>query len=71
LADVEKALEKPVVKEQLRLLRLRNSHPAFDGGAFSIESEGEKLKMAWEKDGHSISLKADLKEKTYEINILD
>lgn len=71
LAEVGKALEKPVVTEQLRLLRLRNTHPAFFDGNFSAESEGTKLTMSWEKDGKSISLKADLKEKTYEINILD
>ncbi len=71
LVDVEKALEKPVVKEQLRLLKLRNTHPAFEGGAFKAESDGSHLSMSWEKDGKSISLKADLKEKTYEINILD
>ncbi len=71
LVDVEKALEKPVVKEQLRLLKLRNTHPAFEGGAFKAESDGAHLSMSWEKDGKSISLKADLKEKNYEINILD
>lgn len=71
LVDVEKALEKPVVKEQLRLLKLRNTHPAFEGGAFKAESDGAHLSMIWEKDGKSISLKADLKEKNYEINILD
>jgi sucrose phosphorylase len=70
ISDVEKALEKPVVKEQLRLLRLRNTHPAFDGGDFSVESEGALLTMSWKKDEQAITLKADLKEKTYEIDIL-
>ncbi len=31
LAEIDEALDRPVVQRQLDLIRLRNSHPAFDG----------------------------------------
>ena len=56
-AQVKEAMEKEVVQEQLELLRLRNSHPAFSSDA-EITVKGED----W------IRLNADLKEKTFTID---
>lgn len=66
--DVEKGLQDPTVREQLELLRLRYTHPAFDFDAnISISGEGNLFCISWEKEGNRISLKADLKKMTYEI----
>lgn len=66
--DVEKGLQDPTVHEQLELLRLRYTHPAFDFDAnISISGEGNLFCISWEKEGNRISLKADLKKMTYEI----
>ena len=50
LEEIEQSVKKNVVKRLMDLIRLRNSHPAFNG-AFSVGSCGDKdLVLAWEKD---------------------
>jgi sucrose phosphorylase len=45
--EVTSALQKPVVQALLRLIRLRNTHPAF-GGAFETAGEVDaKLMLRW------------------------
>jgi hypothetical protein len=39
-AEVSAALRRPVVKRLLELVRLRNSHPAFDG-SLGVETDGQ------------------------------
>ena len=67
--EIADEVERPVVKELLRLMELRNAHPAFDvegdievtcgeGGAFTVRrTSGD----AWAQ------LDADLKEHAYRI----
>ena len=51
-----------MVKEQLKLLKLRNSCPAFDWNAkITSEAEGETLTIRWEYEAHEAVLKANLK----------
>ena len=55
------ALARPVVRDQLTLLRMRNLCPAFDFDAsFTCAQEGSALRMTWEKDGMRACLDADL-----------
>ena len=68
LADIEEALKKDVVKKQLELLNLRNTHPAFGfDSKFSASADGDKLYLSWEKEGHAASLTANLSDYTFEI----
>ena len=61
-------LEKPVVKKQLELLRLRNTNPAFGFDAnLTLEQEGSVLTFTWENNGNKIALKADFATCDYEI----
>jgi sucrose phosphorylase len=67
--EIAAEVERPVVKELLRLMELRNTHPAFDvegdmevtcgeDGAFSIHRTAGD---AWAR------LDANLKDHTYEV----
>ena len=68
-ADVAAALKRDIVKEQLDLLRFRNTCPAFAcDSTFSCSSDGSGLTMQWEKDGHTAILEADLAAKAYRIS---
>ena len=68
LSDVQEALKKDVVKKQLELLKLRNTHPAFGFDSdFSMECEGTKLSISWKKGSDRITLKADFKDNSYNI----
>ena len=68
-AQVKEAMEKEVVQEQLELLRLRNSHPAFSSDAeITVKGDGPLLTIRWQKGEDWIRLNADLKEKTFTID---
>lgn len=67
--DVEEGLKNPVVQKQLELLRLRNTHPAFDFDAtISIEGENNRFSIKWEKDAEWIQLDCDLETMEYSIS---
>jgi sucrose phosphorylase len=59
-AEVVAALDRPVVQRLLRLIRFRNTHPAF-GGVFSSEQGQGRLRLAWEKEGQCCRLSVDLR----------
>lgn len=60
VAEVEQALGRPVVARLHELVRLRNTHPAFDG-SLSVEStESGRLRLTWRNDGSSCSLDVDV-----------
>ena len=58
-AAVEVALTQPVVRRLLELVRLRNSHPAFDG-ALTVTSDGASIRMAWAHGASGASLDVDV-----------
>ena len=60
LDEVEVALNQPVVRRLLELVRLRNSHPAFDGDLHVGHDGDSKLHLRWEQDSASCSLRVDL-----------
>ena len=78
-AEVEAALRRPVVQRILRLIRLRNEHPAFDGefAVETIESPPEDitsagsgpsvLSLSWRSGEHSCRLSVDVSAITGEV----
>lgn len=65
----EEALSRDIVKKQIELLKLRNSHPAFSPDAeISVKADGSRLQITWRHNGAEASLDADLKAVTYTIN---
>lgn len=65
---IDGLLKNPCVLEQLDLLRLRSTHPAF-GFDSELETggEGSTLELTWRKGGEWVSLHADLAKATYSI----
>jgi sucrose phosphorylase len=60
LTDIEAGLKRPVVLDQLELIRLRNNSPAFGGEMEIIESESHILHIVWRHPDATATLKADL-----------
>ncbi len=59
-AEVEAALQRPVVQALHRLIRHRNEHPAF-GGTFALESgPAHILTLTWTHDTQRSTLDVDL-----------
>lgn len=60
LPEIEEAVRRPVVQRLLRLLRLRNTHPAFGGTFRVLESDAGTLRLSWSKADRRCSLEVDL-----------
>ena len=65
LNDVEEGLKKPVVLDQLDLMRLRNTSPAFLGELEIAETEQHLLHLTWRNGGTSATLRADLRDHSF------
>lgn len=66
--EIEKALEKDVVKKQLEMLRFRSLFRAFSFDSnIKVESNGSVMTFTWEKDGYVATLMADLANMIFEI----
>lgn len=65
---IDGLLQNPCVLEQLDLLRLRSTHPAFGfDSELEIGGEGSTLELTWRKGGEWVSLHADLAKASYSI----
>jgi sucrose 6(F)-phosphate phosphorylase len=65
--EIGDAIQKPVVKRLLQLIRFRNGHPAFDG-QFGLEaSTDSEIRMTWKHGTHSCRLHVDLETRKTEI----
>lgn len=60
LAELSTALERPMVKRLVELIRLRNSHPAFNGECFVESASRNILSLKWKLGSHWINLNVDL-----------
>jgi sucrose phosphorylase len=58
-AEVSAALDSPMVNRLLELIRIRNSHPAFNGKFIAESPSGGLLIMGWTLDDHWIRLRVD------------
>lgn len=68
LEQIDAGLQNPVVQEQLKLLRLRASHPAFaPDAAVEIQGAGSQFSICWRTPQTAITLACDLEHLTYEI----
>jgi sucrose phosphorylase len=69
--EVEAALERPVVRRLAALLRLRNTHPAFDGSCELLDGEGPELVLRWRAGDDVAELRADVAARTMRIELRD
>jgi sucrose phosphorylase len=68
LNDVENGLKTDIVKNQLRLIRLRNTSKAFLGSLKINDSSEDEIDMIWSNEAHFVSLKANLKTFKFTIS---
>ena len=59
-AEVEQAVRRPVVAALLRLIRFRNTHPAF-AGDFTVSGAGTAIAATWTAGPERAVLNADLR----------
>ena len=70
--DIEKGLQKQVVKDQLKLLRMRNTFPVFAREAdITAEARGSELELTWIGKTQSARLQADLATCAFTAKVWD
>ena len=60
--ELQEALERPVVRAQLALLRLRRTHAAFQGRFQVVAAAADRLEMVWTNGPASARLEVNLAE---------
>ena len=65
--DIEDGLKRAVVQNQLTLLRLRNTSPAFNGNLVILDTDEHSLHMRWESNEFSATLFADLRDYKFKV----
>lgn len=67
LDTITKGLKTDIVKNQLKLIRLRNTSKAFSGNLKINESLENEIDVVWKNNGHMAQLNANL--KTYKFTV--
>lgn len=65
--EVLQGLHKPVVEQLCRLIRFRNTHPAFNGDFFLNDSAAETIEIRWKNEGETAALNIDFSTKSFKI----
>ena len=66
--DIAQGLERAIVLDQLELMRLRNTSPAFNGQLTVSDTEEHCLSLSWKHENCVASLNADLRTYSFSIN---
>lgn len=70
-SDIEQGLKRPVVRDQIDLIRLRNTSPAFNGELEIGDSAQHLLQLTWKKGPNRATLKANLRNHSFTIEYQD
>ncbi len=65
--DIDAGLTRPVVLDQLEMIRLRNTSEAFDGALDIVATEPHRLMLRWQNGATTAVLEADLAAETFVI----
>ena len=71
ISDVEQGLKQRVVQDQLQLMKLRNTSPAFGGELEITNTAAHLLHLTWTKHACTATLKADLRDHTFSVTHRD
>ncbi len=63
--EIDAALATPMVRRLCELIRLRNSHPAFNGEFELLESPAHALRVRWSSGGDYAELEVDLRRPSF------
>lgn len=71
LEEIDQAIKKDVVQRLLKLIRFRNNYPAFNGDFKVLDSDQDKIKLAWQHNNKTCTLEIDLEKSRSIIEYLD
>jgi sucrose 6(F)-phosphate phosphorylase len=69
--EIDEEVKKPVVMKLLRMIRLRNSHPAFNGTFTVNKCNDNEVSLTWTHLGNYATLRVDLLMNSFVIHYSD
>lgn len=69
--EIERALHKPVVTQLCELMRLRNTHAAFNGAMALEATSDDVLAITWRNGVHVATLHVDLRDLAFDLSCTD
>ena len=69
--EIEQEVQRPVVRSIIKLIRFRNSHPAFNGGFALNSCSDHEISLGWNNVNDHARLHVDLQANTFEIEYND
>ncbi|NNJ97011.1 MAG: glycosidase [Gammaproteobacteria bacterium] len=67
IIDIESGLKRAIVRDQLDLIRLRNTSPAFTGQMEVLTTEPWLLHISWQHSDTKVTLKANLRNHDFTV----
>jgi sucrose phosphorylase len=67
MGDIEQGLKREIVQDQLEIIRLRNTSPAFKGTLTISNTDEYHLLLNWSNEGCTATLNADLRDCCFSI----
>jgi sucrose phosphorylase len=67
-AELDEALDRPVVRALARLIRFRNAHPAFQGAFSCLDAADGALALRWRNGAEEARVTAELATGTYTLS---
>lgn len=71
MAEIDEAVQKPVVQKLCKMMRFYNSYPAFSGTMTLPPQREQELRICWSQGEYQAELNADLESKAFTITYLD
>jgi sucrose 6(F)-phosphate phosphorylase len=68
IEEIDEEVRKPVVMKLLRLIHLRNSHPAFNGMFTINQNSNQEVSITWTNQEMYATLYVDLMKNTFKIS---
>ncbi len=71
LEEIEREVERPIVKRLMRLIEFRNTYPAFDGECTFDDCSDHELSITWTQDQLHTQLHINLTSNAVKITYVD
>ena len=66
--EIDAALQRPVVQRLCELIRLRNTHPAFNGEFTLLDSNSQQLSLRWQQGDAFAALQIDFATREHQLS---
>jgi sucrose phosphorylase len=71
IPEIDQEVQRPVVRNIIKLIRFRNSHPAFNGAFYLNNCSDREISLGWNDIHGFAKLNIDLQTNKFEIKYND